>query len=159
LSLPKYLLIKNESEKLEKNFNQQKTLKMIDGDPHIEITSRETTPVTKNIPPMVSDLFRQRDSILYLKSTTAKSQLVQENIFVSGLWKYQYQQYNQYHGPFPHQLVFNPKTRTLHGYGEDNVGQYVLNGSFSEATGQIEMIQHYQVGFLLYVNMLHSIRQ
>jgi hypothetical protein len=68
---------------------------------------------------------------------------------VSGLWKYQYKQYNQYYGPFPHQLDFNSMTRTLYGYGEDNVGQYVLNGSFSEATGQIEMIQHYQVGLLL----------
>ncbi|CAF2391996.1 unnamed protein product [Rotaria sp. Silwood2] len=37
-------------------------------------------------------------------------------------------------------------TRTLSGYGQDNVGQYVLNGSFSEDTGKIEMAQRYQIG-------------
>ena len=68
-----------------------------------------------------------------------------ENIFISGLWQYQYNQYNQWFGPFQHQIAFNPMTKTLQGYGEDNVGQYALGGSFSVSKGRIELIQQYQV--------------
>lgn len=68
-----------------------------------------------------------------------------ENIFISGLWQYQYNQYNQWFGPFQHQITFNLMTKTLQGYGEDNVGQYALGGSFSVSKGRIELIQQYQV--------------
>ncbi|CAF3378806.1 unnamed protein product [Rotaria sp. Silwood1] len=74
-------------------------------------------------------------TMLYSQSTARtiiNYQQTQDTIFVSGLWKYQYYQYNQWYGPFQQQLVFNPMTRTINGYGQDNVGQYVLNGSFSE---------------------------
>jgi len=130
---------------------------MADSDYYSEITDQETTFVPKEMTRMVSDIhptgvFMKKITILYLKSTarpTANSQTAQEYIFVSGLWNYQYKQYNQYYGPFPHQLHFNSRDKTLQGYGEDNVGQYVLGGTFSETTGQIEMTQSYQVRLLL----------
>ncbi|CAF3620375.1 unnamed protein product [Rotaria sordida] len=124
----------DESDKFENNFPQRKTFEMADDDQHIGITSWETSRKTNNVPHMSA------------ARTALNFQQAQENIFVSGLWKYQYYQYNQWHGPFQHQLVFNPMTRTLNGYGQDNVGQYVLNGSFSEVTGKIEMTQRYQIG-------------
>jgi hypothetical protein len=71
------------------------------------------------------------------------------NIFVSGHWKYHYKQYNQYYGPFPQELHFNSRDKTVIGHGADNVGQYALNGTFLEATGQIEMRQTYRVCLLL----------
>lgn len=78
-----------------------------------------------------------------------KSQAPAENIFASGHWKYHYRQYNQYHGPFPQELHFNSRDKTVVGHGMDNVGEYALNGTFSEATGEIEMRQSYRVCLLL----------
>ena len=39
-------------------------------------------------------------------------------------------------------------TGALNGFGQDNVGQYVLSGSFSEINKNIQMIQEYQVSVL-----------
>lgn len=43
--------------------------------------------------------------------------------------------------------------KTLRGYGEDNVGEYVLKGSFSKSRAQIEMALQYQVSDSLYDNL------
>ncbi|CAF0871686.1 unnamed protein product [Rotaria sp. Silwood1] len=124
----------DESDEFDNDFPQPQTLEIVDDDQYIGITNRETSRKTKDTPHMST------------ARTIINYQQTQDTIFVSGLWKYQYYQYNQWYGPFQQQLVFNPMTRTINGYGQDNVGQYVLNGSFSEVTGKIEMTQRYQIG-------------
>ena len=90
----------------------------------------------------------------YTEEIEPSSPEVQATVFISGTWQYRYNQYNQWFGPFRQQLNFNPSTGTLTGYGQDNVGQYLLSGSFSDTTGQIEMIQHYRVGGSIHQGML-----
>ena len=64
-------------------------------------------------------------------------QQVQQDVFVSGLCQYQY---NQWYKPFQSQITFNPMTGPLSSFGEDNIGQYVLGGSLSEINKNIQMI-------------------
>lgn len=83
---------------------------------------------------------------------STNSQSAAGSIFISGHWKYhykQYKQYNQYYGPFPQEPHFNSRDKTVVGHGVDNVDQYALNGTYSEATGQIEMRHTYPVRLLL----------
>lgn len=69
----------------------------------------------------------------------------ENTLFASGIWEYQYNQYNQWFGPFQHRIDFDPMRKTLRGYGKDNVGEYVLKGSFSLSHAQLEMALQYQV--------------
>ncbi|CAF3346232.1 unnamed protein product [Rotaria socialis] len=124
----------DEADESEKDPPQQKPSGIVDGSQRIERKHRETSIETNKVP--------------YMNPAKENQNGYQaaENIFVSGLWLYRYYQYNQWFGPFQQQIVFNPMTKTLNGCGVDNVGQYLLNGSFSVETGQLEMMQHYQIG-------------
>ena len=137
MNFTKYFLIKDELKELQRTSLERKIQEKNDGSPRNGKKSREATPVNKNMPHPEQS------------TPAAKHQLAQDTIFISGLWEYQYQQYNQIFGPFQQEIIFNPKTRKLQGQGADNVGQYVLNGSFSEVTGEIEMTQQYHVSFFL----------
>lgn len=73
------------------------------------------------------------------------SQISSDDIFSNGIWLNRYYQYGLWHGPFQHRMSFDESTNRLTGYGEDNVGRFVLNGSYSKATRQINLVQSYIV--------------
>ena len=131
---------------------QEKPSEIYESPYYSEIKDQETTYTTKNIPQVASNVLPTETSISSLKNITrppTNSSSASGTIFVSGPWKYHYKQYNQYFGPFSQELHFNSRDKTVIGHGVDNVGQYALNGTFSEATGQIEMRQTYRVCLLL----------
>ncbi|UJR17053.1 hypothetical protein I4U23_003950 [Adineta vaga] len=122
VAVPTNMIVKDKTKRDDREFKEEKT------------NSREIPIVTKNVP------------IPTTPQPAVNIPSAQKTIFVSGLWNYAYKQYNQIYGPFPQELIFNPNTRTLQGRGRDNVGDYVLNGTFSEGTGKIKMTQTYQLG-------------
>ncbi|CAF1308996.1 unnamed protein product [Adineta steineri] len=124
----------DESHEYENDFIEKKTAEIADDDEHSGIAARQVPPSGKNSP------------FVNTARSAGNIEQAQQSVFISGLWNYAYNQYNLAYGPFPHQLVFNSTTRKLHGYGEDNVGQYILNGTFSEENRQMEMTQSYQYG-------------
>lgn len=93
-----------------------------------------------------------------MPEASIEAQLPYASIFVPGLWLYQYFQFNQTFGPFQQEIIFNPMTKKLKGRGIDNVGQYLLKGTFSDETGQIEMIQQYQVCYCMLIKCINYIK-
>ncbi|CAF1121877.1 unnamed protein product [Adineta ricciae] len=118
-------------DKTKKNNNEQIS---IDDNLQIKINMKEPSMAIRSLP------------IRTTPEPVVDVPPIQNLIFESGLWNYGYKQFNQFFGPFRQQVTFNRQTKTVHGYGRDNVGQYILNGTFSERTGQIRMTQTYQLG-------------
>lgn len=101
------------------------------------------------LPYEYSFLRRSNFDFVFVEQVPKRSHSPAENtLFASGIWEYQYNQYNQWFGPFQHRIDFDPMRKTLRGYGEDNVGEYVLKGTFSRSRAQIEMALQYQVNSL-----------
>lgn len=70
-----------------------------------------------------------------------------EEIFVSGLWNYRYTQDNEDYGPFPCRIAFDINSKTIEGFGEDNIGEYTFNGSVVVEKFQMNIEQQYIVCF------------
>jgi hypothetical protein len=68
------------------------------------------------------------------------------NIFMNGIWSLRYSQYGSLHGPFKQHMTFNSNNSRLEGKGENDVGQFILEGTFSKDTNSINIIQTYKYG-------------
>jgi hypothetical protein len=77
--------------------------------------------------------------------TTAASTVKHDDIFVNGTWSNRYFQFGVWHGPFKHHMTFNSTSNTFEGYGENDVGQFILTGNFSKHANLINIVQSYKV--------------
>ena len=88
-------------------------------------------------------------TIIFISLVSAPVPIYQPNIadfiFVNGSWYNRFHQYGMWYGPFQHSMTFNPYNNMIEGYGVDNVGKFVLSGSYSRDTLQITIVQLYQV--------------
>ncbi|CAF3758372.1 unnamed protein product, partial [Rotaria magnacalcarata] len=73
-------------------------------------------------------------------------QLLLEQIFINGVWLHRYYQYGLWYGPYQQRITFNTQNNMLDGNGSDNIGQFILSGTYSKHNRQINMIQAYQTG-------------
>jgi hypothetical protein len=53
-------------------------------------------------------------------------------------------------------MTFNPYDNTITGYGVDNVGEYVVHGSYSRNTLQMVVNQAYKVRDLVLVLLINK---
>jgi hypothetical protein len=65
---------------------------------------------------------------------------------VDGTWSLRYSKYGAWYGPFIQQMTFNSNNNGINGKGENNVGKFILRGTFSKGTNQINIIQTYKYG-------------
>jgi hypothetical protein len=67
------------------------------------------------------------------------------DIFKNGIWSNLCFEYSKWYGPFQHQMKFNFNDNTCDGYGEDHIGPFILTGSFSKETQEINIVVSYVV--------------
>ena len=70
---------------------------------------------------------------------------ISDYVFVNGSWWNTYFQFGRWHGPFSHFMNFNPYNNTIEGYGGDDVGEFLIHGSYSRNPLQIIVVQSYKV--------------
>ncbi|CAF1469126.1 unnamed protein product [Adineta steineri] len=69
-----------------------------------------------------------------------------DSLFSSGQWMSRYFQYKQWHGPHLFSLFFNHKQQKVTGSGEDDVGEFSIDGIYSLNTRRIALTKKYQKG-------------
>ncbi|CAF3648855.1 unnamed protein product [Adineta steineri] len=69
-----------------------------------------------------------------------------DSLFSSGQWISRYFQYKQWHGPHLFSLFFNHKQQKVTGSGEDDVGEFSIDGIYSLNTRRIALTKKYQKG-------------
>ncbi|CAF1582298.1 unnamed protein product [Didymodactylos carnosus] len=66
--------------------------------------------------------------------------------FPSGLWNGYYHQYGQWNALPNHSLTFNKSNQTVTGYGSDNIGDYTVEGTWSDKTLRMAITKQYKLG-------------
>ncbi|CAF1245807.1 unnamed protein product [Adineta ricciae] len=65
------------------------------------------------------------------------------NPFLSGLWSSRYYQYDRFHGPFQLSLLFDSEKSKVTGNGIDDIGQFVVKGSYAINTNRLALVKTY----------------
>jgi hypothetical protein len=68
------------------------------------------------------------------------------NAFQSGIWSSRYFQYNKWHGPYQFSLSFDPESMKVTGSGSDDVGTFIVNGTYSVKSRRMGLTKTYQAG-------------
>lgn len=63
--------------------------------------------------------------------------VVDANVFPSGIWKSRYYQYRKWHGPYKMFLRFDSRSTKIKGWGSDDVGKFTVKGFSSHKTNRI----------------------
>lgn len=91
---------------------------------------------------------RQHEQEVYEteRNVTQMQSLCNSNGFESGIWTSRYYQYGTWHGPQELFLSFDPQMTKITGSGWDDVGQFTVEGTFSEITRRIGLTKTYKAG-------------
>ncbi|CAF0994000.1 unnamed protein product [Didymodactylos carnosus] len=102
-------------------------------DLHTEFTQRESVGCN-------SSLRVPKQPLMITNCEDAECQERQQSIFTSGIWKYQHYSNEKWQDPSHFELIFDPNTKTLRGFGEDSLNRFTLNGAFDERIRVVKMI-------------------
>lgn len=69
-----------------------------------------------------------------------------KNVFQTGIWSSRYYQHGRWHGPHQMHLAFNGRTMGFTGSGCDDVGEYTIDGIFSDKTQRMGLTKYYKKG-------------
>jgi hypothetical protein len=94
--------------------------------------------------------FDRLEKILIQNHVQLQSQLTiqsaeQNHLFKNGIWWNRCFEYGKWHGPCQHQIIFNFNDNICYGCGKDHIGSFILTGSFSKETQQMNIVLSYQV--------------
>ena len=87
-----------------------------------------------------------RPNQVFVDQPAPKDQTYEKDHFENGTWSSQYQQYNTWHGPHLCSLEFDRGTNKVTGAGNDDVGQFTVDGTFSIETHRMALTKTYQLG-------------
>ncbi|CAF2086521.1 unnamed protein product [Rotaria magnacalcarata] len=73
-------------------------------------------------------------------------QTYEEDYFNNGDWLSRYHQYGRWNGPHRMSLVFDRNTNRVTGNGSDNVGKFIIDGTFSLENQRVAMVKTYELG-------------
>lgn len=79
------------------------------------------------------------------------------NVFQSGMWCSSYYQYGAWHGPYQLSLSFNSHAMSVNGSGWDDIGEYRIDGIFSDRTGRMGLTKYYKLGTGTSQNLGHHV--
>jgi hypothetical protein len=68
------------------------------------------------------------------------------NAFQSGIWSSRYFQYKRWHGPYQFSLTFDPQSMKVTGSGSDDVGMFIVDGTYSVQSRRMGLTKTYQAG-------------
>jgi len=68
------------------------------------------------------------------------------NAFQSGIWSSRYFQYKRWHGPYQFSLSFDPQSMKVTGSGSDDVGTFIVDGTYSVQSRRMGLTKTYQAG-------------
>jgi hypothetical protein len=75
-----------------------------------------------------------------------KHDLYDITVFKSGIWSSRYLQCGIWHGPNYFSLLFDFQSFKVAGSGSDNIGRFIIDGTYSIKTGRMGLIKIYQLG-------------
>lgn len=75
-----------------------------------------------------------------------EEEIVNVNLFQSGLWSNRYFQDENWHGPYHLSISFDPQTMKVTGTGSDDVGTFTIDGIYSLKTNRIGLTKSYTFG-------------
>jgi hypothetical protein len=75
-----------------------------------------------------------------------KHQLYDITIFKSGIWSSRYLQFGIWHGPNYFSLSFDSQLFKVTGTGSDNIGMFIIDGTYSIRSSRMALTKIYQLG-------------
>ncbi|XP_037031254.1 uncharacterized protein LOC119070849 [Bradysia coprophila] len=69
-----------------------------------------------------------------------------KNAFQTGMWSSRFYQHGTWHGPHQLHLSFNPHSMAVIGSGRDDVGEFTIDGIFSDRTQRMGLTKYYKLG-------------
>jgi hypothetical protein len=66
--------------------------------------------------------------------------------YQSGIWSSRYYQYTGWHGPYQFSLSFDAQSMKVTGSGTDDVGTFIIDGTYSVEIHRMDLIKKYQIG-------------
>lgn len=88
-----------------------------------------------------------RSDTISLASLTTKTSRTEEiDCFKTGIWSSRYYQYKKWHGPYQLSLSFDRINSRVDGNGTDEVGTYIVEGTFCSKTNRIDLTKVYKQG-------------
>ena len=87
-----------------------------------------------------------RTNASFVNQFVPRKEIYQIEPFDTGMWSSRYQQYDMWHGPHQCSLQFDQATNRVTGAGNDDVGRFSIDGTFSTETHRMGLTKTYQLG-------------
>ena len=78
-----------------------------------------------------------------LSSPAPSKVFSEQNPFQTGIWSFQYHQYDRWHGPYRVLLSFDHQLYHVTGKGVDDVGRFTCDGLYSPENHQLNLTLRY----------------
>lgn len=85
-------------------------------------------------------------NIVYILRRSAHNYILDNDPFETGIWTFRCYQYDKWNGPFRLALRFDHSAGTLSGHGNDNIGNFTIDGLFSSRNLRLGLSMKYQRG-------------
>jgi hypothetical protein len=85
-------------------------------------------------------------NLVFVKEASSKTETLEKDPFQTGLWSSVYYQYGTAHGPHSLSLSFDRGMLKVTGQGTDDVGRFIIGGTFSVETHRMGLTKTYQRG-------------
>ena len=85
-------------------------------------------------------------NIVYILQRPARNRNLESDPFETGIWTFRCYQYGKLNGPFRLSIRFDHSAGTVSGHGNDNVGNFTIDGFFSSRTLRLGLLMKYQLG-------------
>ena len=82
----------------------------------------------------------------FVNQPVPKTELCEKDHFDNGVWSSEYHQYGTWHGHHQCTLRFDRQTNQITGEGNDDVGRFAVDGTFSTEGHRMGFTKSYQLG-------------